>query len=75
VQFESTGQAREVLARCPMDFYFAVDFLAIWTQGTDFIGLDGGFVTTIFKGFSQSMHGMWITLGDGWVMWLGILWC
>ncbi|MCO5600464.1 hypothetical protein L7F22_054577 [Adiantum nelumboides] len=39
VQFESARQAMEVLAQGPVDFHFAIGFLAKWTQGMDLNGL------------------------------------
>ncbi|MCO5593164.1 hypothetical protein L7F22_047170 [Adiantum nelumboides] len=46
VQFESASQAMEVLAQGPVDFHFAIGFLAKWTQGMDLNGLEGGTAVT-----------------------------
>ncbi|MCO5606705.1 hypothetical protein L7F22_060895 [Adiantum nelumboides] len=46
VQFESASQAMEVLAQGPVDFHFAIGFLAKWTQRMDLNGLEGGTAVT-----------------------------
>ncbi|MCO5592361.1 hypothetical protein L7F22_046363 [Adiantum nelumboides] len=46
VQFESASRAMEVLAQGPMDFHFAIGFLAKWTHGMDLNGLEGGTAVT-----------------------------
>ncbi|MCO5612096.1 hypothetical protein L7F22_066358 [Adiantum nelumboides] len=47
LQFEFASQAMEVLAQGSVDFYFAIGFLARWTQGMDLNVLDGGTAVTV----------------------------
>lgn len=46
VQFDSTEQTSEVIARSPVDFDTAIGFLDKWTQGMDLASMDAGLVVT-----------------------------
>lgn len=63
-------RANQVLAQSPVDFHFAIGFLARWTQGMDLSGLHGGLaVTTRFPGLSEYVpHVKEIGRGVGYVI-------